>query len=193
MRQSQRCRRPGGWCSPRSGAGPGARLTSGQVFHGSGAAADETASRFAGKQLSAQPNGRLSARVGCCARRSRAVSRRRVVLPCNRQDSTDSRQRIGSPLLRSLASPPLRPPIEHRPPDAVLDRCSVAAQVTDTSWHTTALRSDADLRKRHQPARPGPRRHDRVRALNPRVRGSSPWRRTHGKPLTCTFAADKVV
>ena len=77
-------------------------------------------------------------------------------------------------------------------PVPVLDRCSVAAQVTDISRHMTALPSDADLRKQHQPTRARPRRHSLVRALNPRVRGSSPWRRTHSKPLTRTFAAIKI-
>jgi hypothetical protein len=61
---------------------------------------------------------------------------------------------------------------------AVLDRCLVAAQATGTSRHVTARRLVAGLPKRHKLTRAEPGRHDRVRALNPRVRGSSPWRRT---------------
>ena len=51
----------------------------------------------------------------------------------------------------------------------------------------------ADLRERHALAQAEPERYDRVRALNPRVRGSSPWRRTHNKSLTCTHAIDKIL
>jgi hypothetical protein len=83
--------------------------------------------------------------------------------------------------------------MEHRDTVAVLDQCSVAVDRGGTGRHPAAQRLVADLRKRHQPARARPVRYDQVRTLNPRVRGSSPWRRTRSKAVTCRFAAHKIV
>ena len=67
-------------------------------------------------------------------------------------------------------------------------RCSISARWpwtgAGTGPHPTTQRLVADLRKRHERTQAEPRRYDRVRALNPRVRGSSPWRRTRSRPLT---------
>jgi hypothetical protein len=119
-----------------------------------------------------------------CSEAADPASRRRMV----------HGQRIESPLLRPLHRSPASyadgaPTIGRGAPSVL----GVATQVTETSRHTTTVRSAAGVRKRHQPARTGPRRHGRVRALNPRVRGSSPWRRTRSRPLTCTHAIDKIL
>ena len=91
------------------------------------------------------------------------------------------------------AAPPPGPSMEHRLPVAVLHQCSVAVDRGSTGRHSTARRLVADLRKRHELAQAEPGRYDRVRALNPRVRGSSPWRRTRSRTLTCTYAIGKIL
>jgi hypothetical protein len=75
----------------------------------------------------------------------------------------------------------------------VLDQCSVAVGDTDICRHKLVLRGGAELRNQPKPASAGSQRHIRVRALNPRVRGSSPWRLTRSRLLTCTHAIDKII
>ena len=95
-------------------------------------------------------------------------------------------QRTRSPLLRPSQLPQPGLSIERQMPVAVLHRCSVARQVTGLSRHRATQPLVADLRKRHYPTHAEP-------ALNPRVRGSSPWRRTRSRPLTCTHAVGKIL
>ena len=76
---------------------------------------------------------------------------------------------------------------------AVLHRCSVARQVTGLSRHRATQPLVADLQRRHYPTHAEPEQHHQVQVLNPRVRGSSPWRRTRNWSLTCTYAVGKII
>ena len=91
------------------------------------------------------------------------------------------------------AAPPPGRSIEHRLPITVLHQCSVAMDGGGIGRHPKARRLVADLRKRHELAQAEPGRYDRVRALNPRVRGSSPWRRTNNRSLTCAYSVSKII
>ena len=76
--------------------------------------------------------------------------------------------------------PPGRRPC-HRAP---IRRLSTSTALIGPSQRT---RLATDLRKRHQPAQAEPGRQSQARALNPPVRGSSPWRRTTNTAFDLAF------
>jgi hypothetical protein len=99
---------------------------------------------------------------------------------------------IDDGLRQGMARAVERAPCDQRATGWVLRGCSAAAVLSGMSRHTLTYTCADDVRKRHRLARSGIGRHGEQLALNQRVRGSSPWRRTIRKRRPPAGSVDQV-